>query len=441
MKIPYRPAAVLLAGLLAACSSGAGGVVPSVQKANDFSRTPNFSVARNQQLSDADFESFVSPSITGPERERDLDLLKSMPPNLRGDFIYIDASGHVTSNRGVVPGHVEVSHVTLPGSRGPLGRLHSLYTPPTDASTGPFVRVYSQPNVSAAFGYATVNCNTSNVGGDHGFMYQGTFDPNGNGYDAGLQYTNDQRIDPFVNLGGNNYVYTGWNATPNRYQCFNGSNNMHVLVSSGILNGTTGFLFTALVNGDPTTTLLPPNQVPVIPAASSWVFFNLPGGFQAQPGNFSYGSGWNIPSPCANCIEKLMTSIGFATGNNFSNDISCFGACDGTATNHWDQVVMGELVQPCGPGRPAASVCTIEYPGDGVSWYASVQQEPNQSEAGAFIPYTGDYNQYETGIKLPGNVLGGQLRAAGDWHTYAPRVTRTPGPNPTMCHIRPSLCM
>jgi hypothetical protein len=387
---------------------------------------PGFAATQGRSLQPQDYDAYVSSSLSPQQRSLAKSLMASMPSNWRADFVYIDGSGNVWSNRG---GQVNIRKETmmLPGtahsgtalaSSTPLA--HTMSVPGLDDSTGPFVRVYGVNDTSAGFGYATIGCGTTNLqGGDQGFMYMGTFDPNLNNFDAGLDYTNDSKIQPFVNLGGNNYVYSGWN------QQYTYSCNNHIVVASGIYNSTTGFLFTSLVTGvDPTTSLTPPNQVPVNSATSSWVFFSLPSGFSANQGSWLYNGSNYMTTQCVNCNEKLMTTIAFASGNNYGDDSSCFGACNGIATNDWDQVVMGVAIQPCGPTTNASQVCTIQYPVDSSVWFGGLQQEPSSSTSGAFTPTNNSYNQFQTGINLGFNITGGgRVSSVGRFNSYAPPCT------------------
>ncbi|HTD34223.1 MAG TPA: hypothetical protein VK665_11215, partial [Candidatus Elarobacter sp.] len=59
----------------------------------------SFNDAVGLDLADADYGKFVDPRVQGADRARALKFLRLMPKNMRGDFVYIDNSGRILSNR------------------------------------------------------------------------------------------------------------------------------------------------------------------------------------------------------------------------------------------------------------------------------------------------------------------------------------------------------
>ena len=131
---------------------------------------PNFSEATDLPLtSDADYERYIDPQVTGSDRRQAMHFMKLMPPNWRGDFVYVDKNNKILSNRIAVKRSVQL---TVRRSKArPRTRFGD---PPIDDSTGPFVRQFSVPGVTASYGYATEYCNNTSLNpGDAGDMYSG----------------------------------------------------------------------------------------------------------------------------------------------------------------------------------------------------------------------------------------------------------------------------
>jgi hypothetical protein len=343
-----------------------------------------------------------------------IELMKLMPPNLRGDFVYVRRDGSVLSNHPQLAGGV---HFFVAGRKDVYG-MKPDFVPGTDSSTGPYIREYAQTGNSAGAGFATVSCgNTTLLAGDTGNMYMGTFDSSGNNMDAGLTYDGGSLVS-FVNLGTGSYSFIGWTNESQRYYC-----NQHVGVMFGVIlynNQQTGVLITGIPDEDPTTTQILPAMVHLNPIA--WDFFQLPRSSFYNPGT------WNgQPTPCQSCTAKRMTTIAFAAGHDYNNDTSCFGGCNGTATNFWDQVWMGNLSQPCNQTQGVSVTCTIYYFADN-SWYGGLQKEPDSNTSASFTPAPNDPNQFQEGINLTPIFRSGQqhMVSTGHWHVYA-----TPTPEPT----------
>ena len=98
-----RLSAIAILVALAGCSHG-GKVVPAQTSAQSVGQSalasnaalPNiFEAARNKKLRDADLDAYIDPSVTGADRALAHKLMRIMPPNQRGDFVWFDpATGH-----------------------------------------------------------------------------------------------------------------------------------------------------------------------------------------------------------------------------------------------------------------------------------------------------------------------------------------------------------
>jgi hypothetical protein len=269
--------------------------------------------------------------------------------------------------------------------------------------------------VDAAYGYATPSCNFNlydEITGrlDNADMYFGGFgnQGNGTGIDAGLQVNNDGSVQPFLNVSAfGGYQPIQYNGSQH-YLC----NNAIGIMYGGIASSGLMFLATGYPNYSPYTYQLPPGSATWTYAA--WTFFNPPNDFRV-PGNDANG----LPSLCATCITKRMTSIA-QTGVNFYNSHECYGMCNGNPLSaRWDQVVMGELIQPC--QNTNGFICTIEYWASN-SWLGGYQTYPDQYAVQTNDP---NPNQGYEGIDLgqdyggPGLAYKGRRAASG---TFAPLV-------------------
>lgn len=375
----------------------------------------SFSDARFLQLkTDADFGRFIDAQVQGVDRQVAISLLRLMPSGMRGDFVYIRKDGTILSNRLVLRSMAKRVHWA------PLGRtalkpqnvrIPMMY-PPTGGSGGAYIREYSQQGVNAAYGYATLPCDgTFTQAGESGNMYFNAYSATSSGsvVDAGITvnstanvapgYTQAQTAAPFVFAPG----YGGWD--PGTW--VNESQTWGCGIPLGIMYGTyqpnsasspISLLAVGVPNYDPRQSQLPPSSAQWF--NSAWTFFQTPSPLV----DYAHGS-WNgIPSPCLGCSVARMFSIGQQTsGTNY--DGSCFGACNTSAViGEWDQVVVGELVNPCGDSSGSAT-CTIQFASNG-AWISG----ENDSSYGI---YRGDQNDQQAlqGINLGANLAGDHLVA------------------------------
>jgi hypothetical protein len=370
-------------------------VGPSLSKAQNTVDSHSFSAAAGKQLnSDADYEKYIDPQIVGADRKKALRFMKMMPANWRGDFTYVYANHKVLSNRLSVARGIVFHKIHLPSTKVRPNVISPNFIPPLNDSTGPFIREYSTSGGSAMMGFATIGCNNTDLNpGDGAFMYGGVFASNGQNYDAGLEWFNDQKINPFTTP----YQNDGWSNPGTAYHC-----DQHIAVFTGVLGGNTAVIITGIPDEDPTQVQLPPSMVHL--TSPAWNFFPLP------------SNAWNN---CSGCVAKRMTTIALGRNNEYGSDTSCFGGCNGTTTNWWDQIVMGQLISPCNQTPNVSFECTIQYLTDG-SWYGGIQ---NETETGAATYHNETVNQYEEGIDL---WETSPLKKSGPFHHYA-----TPGPLPT----------
>jgi hypothetical protein len=326
----------------------------------------SFSEALHANLkTDADFDRFVDPAVTGTDRQLAIRLLRLMPANMRGDFVYVDpASQKIVSNRPELVKGIRLHQRPLlhPSPQGDTKNAMSVARqtrsyPPVGGSGGPYIRHYSAQGVNAAAGYATVPCDARLSGGDHGFMYFNAYSQNSGGsvVDAGLEVYPGNIPHPFINEAGRGYLYSGWTDENYSWNC-----GEHLGVFYGTITGQ-GILVLMIGRPDFDPTIY---QFP--PATTTWR--HAAWNFSPAPTELTMGFGiWNgLSSECMGCSVAKMFSV--SPGNPGS--ISCFGLCQGNnvpPNGRWDQVVMGEIVQPCQNHAPTSAVCTLRYPTDN-SW-------------------------------------------------------------------------
>lgn len=384
----------------------------------------SFRAALGKRLvTDADYEKYIDPQIIGSDRKKALRFLKMMPPNQRGDFAFVDSNHKVLSNRVNVAKAIVFKKFDLRSGRVVTDGVSPNFTPPLNDSTGPFIREYSTSGGSAMMGFATVTCGNTNLNpGDGAYMYGGVFAADGQNYDAGLEWYNDNRIVAFITP----YQSSGWTNQSATYGC-----NNHIAVFTGVLAGVTGVIITGIPDEDPTQNQLPPSMVNLTNAA--WNFFPMP------------GNDWKN---CSGCVAKRMTTIALGGGNQYGSDTSCFGGCNGYTTNWWDQIVMGQLTDPCQQNPGQNVECTIQYLTDG-SWFGGMQNE-TQTGAATYHSPQDTVNQFQEGINLSASYGPGKkdLKKSGNWHNYA-SPTPSPIPSPSPCgnivpvngsKLRPEAC-
>jgi hypothetical protein len=291
---------------------------------------------------------------------------------------------------------------------------------------GPYLREFSKRGITAVLGYATVDCNDSTMSSSSkGYMYLGAFGQLGYGsaIDAGLQRNSDSPtssteggLQPFINIfysggvpaGGMNGVQGFKYGGSVRYGC-----NTAVGIMYGQLAGSSSnlmFAATGLPDYSPYDTSLPPATT--VWSYTVWTIFPAPNDFM-HPGTDALG----FPTPCNDCIAKRMTTI--AQGSVDFNSGECFGFCNGTIANRWDQTVMGQLETSCQAGWSTYN-CSLRYATNG-EWLGGFEQDP---EDGRAVSSHRNGNDAFEGIKLVGGTSDGS--PAG---SFGPRQPY-PGTNP-----------
>lgn len=361
----------------------------------------SFSEADNVKLTlDADFGRFVDPQITGRYRSLAISLLRYMPVNLRGDFIYIMPNGSILSNRmGLafaarrIPAPIAQAlrrnkyakaMQSTRDSRVSKSRMlgeKPLAYPPTGGTGGAYIRTYSTQNINAAYGYVYPPCDVSLQSGESGNAYFNAYDSNGGDVvDAGIGTSIDAATTgnalsvAFVNIGNGNYYNYGWTNHSQTYSCGTPVGIMYGTLPSP--NQNTSALLTGVPDYDPTQMILPPATATWTPA--SWTFFPTNSALLVNPDS------WNgIASNCSGCSVGRMVTI--AQPPNTANvvyDNSCYGNCNtsGYGDVYWYESVMGQLVAPC-QNYTSTAECTIQYTsswsggvndtGIGIAYYTS----------------------------------------------------------------------
>ncbi|MHB8356193.1 MAG: hypothetical protein ACYDDQ_05845 [Vulcanimicrobiaceae bacterium] len=342
----------------------------------------SFAQAQDLPLkTDADYGRFVDASIVGAARQRAIYLLEFMPPGMRGDFVEIHADGTVTSNRADLPAmvHFILNAAPLTKARASSAQTHlvtPMEYPPSSASGGLYIRNYSYQGINAAFGIATPPCDVQLPNsGDSGDMYFNAWSPNtvGSQTDAGVgsnEYpgrdSTASDVFPFVNSAGWD-PHQASGQFVNAYESW--SCGQPLVIVYGTLpypNTGTSMLAVGPPDYDPSQFQLPPATVTLQNPA--WTFFNTPASLDpAQNDGAQSGTYDGIPSNCMGCAVAQMFTIAEPNGA----DGSCYGFCTGNGQYDglWDEVIMGELVSPCGPNSFGLSnPCTIEYESLG-DWY------------------------------------------------------------------------
>ncbi len=320
--------------------------------------------------------------------------MRSMPRNMRGDFVYI-GNGTIFSNRPAIAKSVVSESFNLSGE--PVaGRTKMDLTPGQgqDIGTGPYFREQSSSGLTAFTVTLPCGAEALAIDGagfpDDGFAYSGGTGADGDSVDAGLQYNPDGGIQPFISVTNG----AQWTNQSQHYYCNSQApgNTGTIGVFFGEIIPNLLFLATGLPENPP------PQQSPWPPGQTNWddgawVYFPPPG--QWQPGGTdSVGE----QTPCVACTVKRITSIG-QKGGEYFYDGSCFGGCPQPyASVHWGSVEMGQIVPPCPVkvGAPATQ-CSISAYQDG-RWFGSLVDfsgNPNSME------YSGENATYASeGINL-----------------------------------------
>ena len=328
-----------------------------------------FQAAQLKRLKDSDLDAYIDPSVVGADRVMAHKLMAMIPPQFRGDFVYIDKNDRAMSNNPALLRHFVLQKPpSMQAARGTSNaksttnaasdagntRRTLSYTScgPGATNNGPSIRFVSACGFVAAIGIVTLECGTSGgsrmgiSGGDNGYL---SFELNNLGasrIEAGLQYFSDNPTGLQGSGGLFAYVSNGSNIAMTQqyhYPC-----GQRMVLAHG------------LTKGSPHLTYSYAGEVPnSFNPASYWagqpVQFNNPSILfraapsdmaNAQTGPDSVGN----QTPCTSCAITRVTAIGQTNGA--VNDGSTFGYNPNSIGHgvHWEQVAFGEWEDGCQPG-------------------------------------------------------------------------------------------
>jgi hypothetical protein len=396
-----------------------------------------FAAAPLRALTDAEIETYIDRSVTGADRVLAHRLMASMPPNRRGDFIYLSKSGHLVSNNPAWAAGAKITRGTLASSAGAKSfRRASDYSdacsppnPPSKAG-GPYVRLVSTCGFAAGWGFVSVPAGTSSFGaGEAGHLYFEIQAPHqGTTTEGGFEYYSDASIAPYgrstaAEYSGVNNGYLQLTNGTARYLAGNKLAIFHGLTDSGLKVFTnSGELPAGL---DPATEWITSEQVALV--NPGWLFFDAAGdmnGAGTDPlGNFS---------PCTGCSVSKVTSIAQNGTISWNASGAYFGVdSNGDNSIEWNQVAFGNWANDCEPGT---SLCTFMTSNNPYSYYGGPQYYPDSSVSQADMAATtyGPYESYD-GIDTWSDIYPSKAvrRPLGGFtEPLPPPATPTPVPTP-----------
>lgn len=429
-------------------------------------KIPNvFAAAAGLTLSQKQIDAYISPSVTGKDRQNARALMALMPKNLRADFIYMDPSGHLVSNNPSVIQTIKVgSHgydinrraptaatmnartvASSPRTVRPMDYSSSCAPPPS--STGPYVRDISVCGMTMGWAFVQVSCGYSNfASGDQGNLY---FELHGSGNggslsEGGLQYNSDNSIQPYVNATSAHYPTMS--GGPYEYNCNSGP--MTIIQGATYCTGCNPqgeYILTSVgllpPNINPQTQWINMNSQFFVPNDGMWYWLQAPSDISGA-GTDAAGN----PTTCMGCsITKLTTIAQSSTNINNSNN-NCVGyACDGSYFGtdgiadyiHWMEVGFGQYASSC--NGTSSETCQIEASTNPLTYYGGSQFFPNTYVANSNFNPNDGYGPYESydGIAV-GTSSGSESRirlAGGSFQEpLPPPPTPTPTPRPLPSH-------
>jgi hypothetical protein len=441
---------------------------------------PNvFGAGAGADLKSADLDNYVDPTVTGVDRQNVTALMALVPQNLRGDMVYLDDSGHLVGNNvavlptirtsiNVPPKHAAVNTARPQATGGQAAPMSGGVCGPPASGTGPYIRDNSVCGMTTGWGFVQVPCGYTNfASGDQGNLY---FELTGSGgasasvSEGGLQYNNDQSIQPYVTASTS--TYPTMSGGPYKFNCSNG-----VMIITHGATYCTGcspageYIYTSVgllpSNIQPETQWVNMNSQFFYPDDQEWYWLKAPSDISGA-GTDAAGN----PTPCTGCTITKLTTIA-QSSNNINNSIinPCYGsgyACDGSyfgtdgLSNYinWMEVGFGQYATTCNGLGGYSNPCEIEasnnpnvYFGGPEYFPDSVISESSMNPAG-YGPYE-TYDGIYTGTQ-PESLGGYKTRRAGGSFNEptpppatptpvpSPRPTKTPGgPN---CSKDPSLC-
>ncbi len=447
LYIRHLVAMLLVLGALAGAAKAAGAAPmsisiqpPSVRldRSRSAPAVPNiFQSARNLVLQPDDIDHFIDPRVIGQDRLIAHRLMLGMPPNLRGDFLYLQSNGRlVTNNLALLPYAMVSAGSSRPDSTaqrkpanygGAPSRVAPLAARPFDYSSpcspqnppqtpgGAYIRLVSQCGFASGWGFIQVPAGNSRfASGDNGELYFEIWSGN-NAVEGGLQYNSDSSIQP--------YLRCTCVSTRNGYIALNNSNATFFAGEIlGLFHGITQTFSGGVVGGggngpmlaytiigalsntqDPQTAYITSQAVQLVNPA--WLFYSA--AYDMTGGGIDPAG---AITPCARCSVSEVTAIAQnGAGGGYRVDGSYFGRDqNGYNTIHWLQVAFGNWTSACAPG---VSVCPMAISADPFVYSGGAQYYPNNLIAGDNEQPTG-YGPYETydGIDLTGGIYSQSIR-------------------------------
>lgn len=374
---------------------------------------PNvFAAARGKALKDSDLDQFITAPLSASDRAIAHQLMNFMPPDQRGDFLYMTSDGRVISNNAAL---LEYAHVasspsgtvmTLARRKAATSGVrramdYSSSCSPTDpyAGTGPYTRQVSGCGFSAGWAFLKIPCGTTTLNqGDYGYTYFEITGPSNSSHIEGGMFTPDgTTFDPYLRsdaISANNGYETLTNSAA-RYPC-----DEQMAIFHGVTNTVPDYSYTQVGDAsqyDPYTAWVDSQTITLSNAA--WLFGPVPSSI-AGAGTDAAG----YMSPCMNCSISQVTALAQPYANGSWNaDASEFGIdSNGNNAIQWLQVAFGNWDTDCQPGT---SLCTFHASSDPFVYYGGSQAYPDGNVAGSNFNPT-NYGPYETvdGIQAYGGL-------------------------------------
>jgi hypothetical protein len=396
-----------------------------------------FAQARNQQLSHADIDAFIDPSVKGPDRQLAHMLMASMPSNTRGDFVYVDLNKHLVSNNPAILRFVSVrqeladkhfarARIRLGGTQKSVSwqalrysRKNDFFTNcgPSQSYTGAYTRDVSSCGMTDGWGFVYVACNTTSfAAGDVGYLYMEIVGSGGAGSgtasEGGFQYNSDSSVQGYVRTsytinGKSGYQQMIYSNPGYHFGC-----GQNLTITHGISAAANNNIYTMVgqlpSDIDPATQYVNMNSEFFYPDNYIWLW-TPPGQDMTGPSS-GYDAAGN-PTPCSGCSVSKVTSI--AQSNGFHPDGSSFGDLFGnTNAISWFEVIFGQYATSCLDQEGAT--CQIVSSPDPAVYYAGTEAFPSSaiSQSNYGITPWGPYESTD-GIF----VGGGNQRSAS--HSFA----------------------
>lgn len=395
-------------------------------------------------ISDSDIDRFIDKDVTGNDRALAMRLMRLMPKNRRGDFLYLDGKGTILSNRDAIKNAYLATGVKPPTIRetqqARTAAPQSQYPPVVSSNDGgAYLREYSVQGITAGFGFVTIPCGDELIfSQDEADTYFGENGEQNGSTEGGLATVQNPNYYQGLSIqlygrstalkSSNNPGGYGTVQYPTHYNC-----GTPIELVYGQLQGTNqGYYYASasLPQYSPLYYSIPDGNV--LSTNVSYVYLPVPSDFSDN------GSLFNAQTPCRNCFMRRNTTIAQQTVNPWSGE--CFGFCHGQLTVRWDQIYMGQLVGY----NNTPSLISLTLAVTGTSWYGGIQVYPDGNRvqhSSANLPSSINFD-YE-GINLSSTAPGPFAQAAGSFGSLKP-IPATPSPrpinSPNPCIKNPRIC-